>query len=146
MMRSAVRFVPSFTTSRADFSTDWLVRVFLIVSVLRHFCCGLILCDGVTPLRTCRCLNQTLIGSAKLQPILSSKRHTPKSSERSASRRTLGGSAHHARLPTITGAEIMTINLQLTATPNNSPEPPPIKLPVPHSRLTDLAARLSFCR
>jgi hypothetical protein len=29
---------------------------------------------------------------------------------------------------------------------NNSPEPPPIALSVPHSRLTDMAARLSFCR
>jgi hypothetical protein len=31
-------------------------------------------------------------------------------------------------------------------TPKNSPEPTPIALSVPHSRLTDLAARLSFCR
>jgi hypothetical protein len=31
-------------------------------------------------------------------------------------------------------------------TPNNSPEPPPIAHFVPHSRLTVLAARLSFCR
>jgi hypothetical protein len=31
-------------------------------------------------------------------------------------------------------------------TPNNSPEPPPIALFVPLSRLTDWAARLSFCR
>jgi hypothetical protein len=30
--------------------------------------------------------------------------------------------------------------------PNNSPEPTPIALSVPHSRLTDWAARLSFCR
>jgi len=30
--------------------------------------------------------------------------------------------------------------------PNNSPEPPPIVLFVPRSRLTRLAARLSFCR
>jgi hypothetical protein len=30
--------------------------------------------------------------------------------------------------------------------PNNSPEPPPITFSVPHSRLTDVAARLSFCR
>jgi hypothetical protein len=30
--------------------------------------------------------------------------------------------------------------------PNNSPEPPPIDALVPPSRLTDLAARLSFCR
>jgi hypothetical protein len=30
--------------------------------------------------------------------------------------------------------------------PNNSPEPPPIVLSVPHSRLTGWAARLSFCR
>jgi len=30
--------------------------------------------------------------------------------------------------------------------PNNSPEPPPITVSVPHSRLTDWAARLSFCR
>jgi hypothetical protein len=30
--------------------------------------------------------------------------------------------------------------------PNNSPEPPPIAFSVPHSRLTVLAARLSFCR
>jgi hypothetical protein len=30
--------------------------------------------------------------------------------------------------------------------PNNSPEPTPIELSVPLSRLTDLAARLSFCR
>jgi hypothetical protein len=30
--------------------------------------------------------------------------------------------------------------------PNNSPEPPPIAVSVPHSRLTRLAARLSFCR
>jgi hypothetical protein len=30
--------------------------------------------------------------------------------------------------------------------PNNSPEPTPIVLLVPHSRLTDWAARLSFCR
>jgi hypothetical protein len=29
---------------------------------------------------------------------------------------------------------------------NNSPEPPPNAHLVPHSRLTDLAARLSFCR
>jgi hypothetical protein len=29
---------------------------------------------------------------------------------------------------------------------NNSPEPTPIAVAVPHSRLTDLAARLSFCR
>ena len=29
---------------------------------------------------------------------------------------------------------------------NNSPEPPPIADSVPHSRLTDRAARLSFCR
>jgi hypothetical protein len=30
--------------------------------------------------------------------------------------------------------------------PNNSPEPPPIDALNPHSRLTGLAARLSFCR
>jgi hypothetical protein len=30
--------------------------------------------------------------------------------------------------------------------PNNSPEPPPIGGASPHSRLTELAARLSFCR
>jgi hypothetical protein len=30
--------------------------------------------------------------------------------------------------------------------PNNSPEPPPITLSVPHSRLTDVAARLSCFR
>jgi hypothetical protein len=30
--------------------------------------------------------------------------------------------------------------------PNNSPEPPPIAISVPHSRLTDMAAGLSFCR
>jgi hypothetical protein len=30
--------------------------------------------------------------------------------------------------------------------PNNSPEPPPITVSVPPSRLTRLAARLSFCR
>jgi len=30
--------------------------------------------------------------------------------------------------------------------PNNSPEPPPIDIVSPHSRLTGLAARLSFCR
>jgi hypothetical protein len=30
--------------------------------------------------------------------------------------------------------------------PNNSPEPPPIMNSVPPSRLTDVAARLSFCR
>jgi hypothetical protein len=30
--------------------------------------------------------------------------------------------------------------------PNNSPEPTPIALSVPLSRLTELAARLSFCR
>jgi hypothetical protein len=30
--------------------------------------------------------------------------------------------------------------------PNNSPEPPPITFLVPHSRLTVMAARLSFCR
>ena len=30
--------------------------------------------------------------------------------------------------------------------PNNSPEPPPIGAVSPHSRLTDWAARLSFCR
>jgi hypothetical protein len=30
--------------------------------------------------------------------------------------------------------------------PNNSPEPPPIALLVPHSRLTGWAARLSFGR
>jgi hypothetical protein len=30
--------------------------------------------------------------------------------------------------------------------PNNSPEPPPITLSVPHSRLTVSSARLSFCR
>jgi hypothetical protein len=30
--------------------------------------------------------------------------------------------------------------------PNNSPEPPPIASSVPHSRLTVMAARLSFCR
>jgi hypothetical protein len=30
--------------------------------------------------------------------------------------------------------------------PNNSPEPKPIAPWIPHSRLTDLAARLSFCR
>ena len=30
--------------------------------------------------------------------------------------------------------------------PNNSPEPPPIRAVSPHSRLTDWAARLSFCR
>jgi hypothetical protein len=29
--------------------------------------------------------------------------------------------------------------------PNNSPEPTPIMLSVPHSRLTVTAARLSFC-
>jgi hypothetical protein len=31
-------------------------------------------------------------------------------------------------------------------TPNNSPEPPPIALSVPPSRLTVWAARLCFCR
>ena len=36
--------------------------------------------------------------------------------------------------------------LRLCRPPNNSPEPPPIAFLVPHSRLTDLAARLSFCR
>jgi hypothetical protein len=30
--------------------------------------------------------------------------------------------------------------------PNNSPEPPPINTTSPLSRLTDWAARLSFCR
>jgi len=30
--------------------------------------------------------------------------------------------------------------------PNNSPEPPPIGAASPHSRLTVMAARLSFCR
>ena len=30
--------------------------------------------------------------------------------------------------------------------PNNSPEPPPIVVSVPPSRLADMAARLSFCR
>jgi hypothetical protein len=30
--------------------------------------------------------------------------------------------------------------------PNNSPEPPPIGAMSSHSRLTGLAARLSFCR
>jgi hypothetical protein len=30
--------------------------------------------------------------------------------------------------------------------PKNSPEPPPIADSIPHSRLTDWAARLSFCR
>ena len=30
--------------------------------------------------------------------------------------------------------------------PNNSPEPTPIGAVSPHSRLTDVAARLSFCR
>jgi PEP-CTERM motif len=34
----------------------------------------------------------------------------------------------------------------VTASPNNSPEPPPIALSVPHSRLTRLVARLSFRR
>jgi hypothetical protein len=33
-----------------------------------------------------------------------------------------------------------------TPPPNNSPEPTPIRVAVPHSRLTWLAARLSFCR
>jgi hypothetical protein len=28
----------------------------------------------------------------------------------------------------------------------NSPEPPQIAISVPHSRLTEMAARLSFCR
>ena len=30
--------------------------------------------------------------------------------------------------------------------PNNLPEPPPVGVMSPHSRLTVLAARLSFCR
>jgi hypothetical protein len=34
----------------------------------------------------------------------------------------------------------------MTLLPNNSPEPPPITLTVPRSRLTVCAARLSFCR
>jgi hypothetical protein len=38
------------------------------------------------------------------------------------------------------------IDLHMSRPPNNSPEPPPIVLPVPHSRLTDSVARLSFCR
>ena len=33
-----------------------------------------------------------------------------------------------------------------TPPPNNSPEPPPMMYSVPPSRLTRLAARLSFCR
>jgi uncharacterized RDD family membrane protein YckC len=33
-----------------------------------------------------------------------------------------------------------------TTPPNNSPEPPPIDAVSPHSRLTDWATRLSFCR
>jgi hypothetical protein len=36
--------------------------------------------------------------------------------------------------------------LKTTVLPNNSPEPPPIADSVPHSRLTVIAARLSFCR
>jgi hypothetical protein len=34
----------------------------------------------------------------------------------------------------------------MTKLANNSPEPPPIDVMSPHSRLTRLAARLSFCR
>src|SRR5271154_5502046 len=33
-----------------------------------------------------------------------------------------------------------------STSPNNSPEPTPIDAASPHSRLTDRAARLSFCR
>jgi hypothetical protein len=36
--------------------------------------------------------------------------------------------------------------MNMAETPNNSPEPTPIALSVPLSRLTVLAARLSFCR
>jgi hypothetical protein len=38
------------------------------------------------------------------------------------------------------------IDLHMSRLPNNSPEPTPMMLLVPHSRLTDWAARLSFCR
>ena len=34
----------------------------------------------------------------------------------------------------------------ITMWPNNSPEPPPIDIASPHSRLTVMAARLSFFR
>ena len=38
------------------------------------------------------------------------------------------------------------MTIKIKTPPNNLPEPPPIARSVPHSRLTGVAARLSFCR
>ncbi len=41
---------------------------------------------------------------------------------------------------------MIVFNESIVHSPNNSPEPPPIRAVSPHSRLTVMAARLSFCR